>query len=321
VAFERETIRMESNKKVELVTEDNFNEEAYFALNPDVAASGQSGWDHFIQNGKREQRYQLAGYPGPRQTKYERFRHMLVAPYDNDPKKSFPIVTGDAIHDLSTYARESANDSYGVWDYEMATNPKKNYLDLGCGYRKQTYPNCLYVEVYNSRSADLIVEPNCLYPIKDATLDGIGCFAVLEHTRKPWLVVSEMKRMLKPGGKVFIDWPFLQPVHGYPSHFFNATREGLTSIFEDAGFEIEHCKTEINQTPAYTMRWILGVMAARLPEGELRDEFAQMRIGDLVALDVQGETWWKFLNALDPAAFSELACGNFLIGTKKASAA
>jgi SAM-dependent methyltransferase len=309
---------MIESRETEIVTDDNLSEDGYLAANPDVKQSGFPARAHFELHGRSEQRRQYAGYPPERQVKYGRFRQLLTPPYDEHPSGKFPIVTGDTHHDLSNYANESANEAYSIWDHEIASNPEKFYLDLGCGYRKHTFQNCLYVEVYNSRSADLIVEPNCLYPIRDGVLDGIGCFAVLEHTRKPWLVVSEMCRMLKPGGKVFIDWPFLQPVHGYPSHFFNATREGLSSIFEDAGFTIETCKTEVNQTPAYTMRWILGVMAARLPEGPLREEFLSMPIRDLVALDPLGETWSKFLMALDSAAFSELACGNFLIGTKTA---
>lgn len=307
---------MNKDRDTEIPNDENFSEAGYLAANPDVAEAGFSARAHFELHGRREDRRQYAGYPTERQNKYEKFRELLIAPYDDIPNGKFPIVTSSVHHDLSEYVSESANDAYSSWEHELAINPGQKYLDLGCGYRKRTFDNCLYIEVYNSRSADVIVEPNCLYPIKDNVLDGIGCFAVLEHTRKPWLVVSEMHRMLKPGGKVFIDWPFLQPVHGYPSHFFNATREGLTSIFEDAGFDVDTCMTEVNQTPAYTIQWILGAMAARLPEGALREEFLSMSARDLIALDRQSETWWKFLNALDPAAISELASGNFLIGTK-----
>ncbi|WP_163005975.1 class I SAM-dependent methyltransferase [Methylobacterium brachiatum] len=310
---------MTENRTLEPATDDNLSEEGYFAANPDVKAAGFRARQHFERYGRAENRHQYAGYPTSKQVKYERFRKFLKSPYDDHPIRSFPIFVGNHHNDLKEYAQESANNAYSLWDHELGSNPEKHYLDLGCGYREHTFENCLYVEVYNSRSADLIVDPSCIYPIEDSVLDGIGCFAVLEHTRKPWLVVSEMRRMLKPGGKVFIDWPFLQPVHGYPSHFFNATREGLVSIFEDAGFVVESCKTEVNQTPAYTMHWILSAMAARLPDGALRREFLSMSIGDLIALDEQSETWWRFLNALDPAAFAELACGNFLIGTKRAT--
>lgn len=309
---------MTTAQETEVPTEENFSEAGYHAANPDVAGAGFSARAHFELYGRSEDRRQYVGYPTARQNKYGRFRSLLIAPYDDHPSAEFPIVTSESYHDLSDYTCESANDAYSSWEHELALNPTKLYLDLGCGYRKRTFDNCLYVEVYKSRSADLIVEPNCLYPIRDGVLDGIGCFAVLEHTRKPWQVVSEMRRMLKPGGKVYIDWPFLQPVHGYPSHFFNATREGLTSVFEDAGFVVEACTTEVNQTPAYTVQWILGALAARLPDGAVREEFLNMSARDLIALDRQGDTWWRFLNALDEAAVSELASGNFLIGTKAA---
>lgn len=120
--------------------------------------------------------------------------------------------------------------------------------------------------------------------------------------------------MLKPGGRVFIDWPFLQPVHGYPSHFFNATREGMTSIFKDAGFEVDIATTGHHQTVAYTVQWVLGALHARLP-AELRPELAGMTIADVIALDVQGELWWRWINALDEAAKAELACGNMMVAT------
>lgn len=252
------------------------------------------------------------------QEKFRRFRSALKAPYDSDPNQSFPIYATDTPFDLKDYANESANHSVESFDNLAKALPDELFMDLGCGRRAITLDNVLYVEVYPSVSADLIVAADCRYPIKDSSLRGIGCFAVLEHTRQPWLVVQEMRRMLKPGGQVFIDWPFLQPVHGYPSHFFNATREGLTSIFEDEGFEVDHSFTGIHQTAAYSVQWLLGRFAHHLQDPELRHEFAQMRVSDLVSMSQQDPLWWKFLNALPPEAFAELACGNMLFATKAA---
>lgn len=253
------------------------------------------------------------------QTKFERFRHILQSPYDEHESSSFPIFTTDTPFDINDYASESANHSLDSFDNLARALPDDLFMDLGCGRRTVKLDNVLYVEVYPSVSADLIVAPDCRYPIKDASLRGIGCFAVLEHTRQPWRVVQEMRRMLKPGGQVFIDWPFLQPVHGYPSHFFNATREGLTSIFEDEGFTIDQAYTGIHQTAAYSVQWLLGRFAHNLRlagDVELLHEFAQMRVSDLVSMSQQDPLWWKFLNALSPEAFSELACGNMLYATK-----
>ncbi len=158
---------------------------------------------------------------------------------------------------MSQYQSESAGANVAQFDQMIQQHPDELFLDLGCGLREKTYDNCLYLEVYPSNSADLIVNPTGFYPIKDQSLYGIGCFAVLEHVPKPWQVIQEIHRMLKPGGWVMIDWPFLQPVHGYPSHFFNATREGLTSIFQDKGFEVVDAFTGDHQTAAFTVRWIL----------------------------------------------------------------
>lgn len=256
--------------------------------------------------------------PKSREQKYQRFRSALIAPYDSEIYQRFPIYTTDRHFNLDDYDRESANHSVDSFDDLAKALPDELFMDLGCGRRSVTLDNVLYVEVYPSVSADLIVEPNCRYPIRDGSLRGIGCFAVLEHTRQPWLVVQEMRRMLKTGGQIFIDWPFLQPVHGYPSHYFNATREGLTSIFEDEGFTVDAAYTGAHQTAAYTIQWILGRFAHHISDRKLRHQFARMTVGDFVAMSQQDPLWWKFLNALPPEAFSELACGNMLYATKAA---
>lgn len=299
-------------ERLQRVTADTFDAEAYLTANPDVAEAGMSAEDHYEAYGRHEERWQTK----PESDRFKRFKGLLEAPWDADA--DFPVITSGEHHDLSQYLNESANPGFGPFDAEIKANPDKLYMDLGCGRREEKFDNCLYLEVYPSVSADVVVEPDCLYPIRTGSLDGIGCFAVLEHCRKPWQVVAEMKRMLKPGGRVFIDWPFLQPVHGFPSHFFNATREGLRTVFADQGFEVDVCTTGAHETAAYTVRWVMGVFAHRLPEGPLRDEFESLTVKELVEMDVQGERWWRFLNALSPEAFSELACGNYLIGTKGA---
>ncbi|QEE37897.1 MULTISPECIES: methyltransferase domain-containing protein [unclassified Methylobacterium] len=247
--------------------------------------------------------------------KYERFRHILAEPLDNHPSGQFPIIAGDRHFDLSQYQSESANHNVEMFDNLIKSHPDELFLDLGCGLRSKTYENCLYLEVYPSNSADLIVEPDCFYPIKDQSLMGVGCFAVLEHVPRPWVVVREMYRMLKPGGYVMIDWPFLQPVHGYPSHYFNATREGLKSIFADQGFQVQQAFTGAHQSAAYTVRWILQVLLVRLPEAERR-RVGKMRVRDLISLDPHGEEWTHLLAALPEVAQSELACGNMLVAQK-----
>ena len=75
-------------------------------------------------------------------------------------------------------------------------------------------------------------------PFKDDEFDTIISTQVLEHVRRPWLVVEEMRRILKPGGIAFITAPFLVQHHGHPDDFFRYTTSGIASLFADRGFEI-----------------------------------------------------------------------------------
>jgi SAM-dependent methyltransferase len=85
-------------------------------------------------------------------------------------------------------------------------------------------------------------------PIRDASLAGIHCEAVLEHLEFPDTAVAEMFRALQPGGVVFAATPFLQPYHAYPDHYQNFTLRGHTRLFERAGFSVRDAGTCVGPT-------------------------------------------------------------------------
>lgn len=307
---------------VEKVTKENFFPTGYMLANPDLKMANVDPEKHFYEHGQFEDRKQICREflenTYYRKEKFNRFRSLIM--FDSRPSDmTFPVFIGTKHFDLDEYQAESANASFGPFIEEIERNPDKLYLDLGCGLRDIVYRNCLYLEVYPSVSADVIVSGDCKYPIKSESLDGIGCFAVLEHTRKPWLVVEEIYRMLKPGGIVFIDWPFLQPVHGFPSHYFNATREGLTSIFTDLGFSLDKVDTLSFQGPDYTVNWVLGKFINDLPD-YLQSRILKMSVSDLISQTPQNTFWQEILSHIEDETKSEFACGNTLIARKKCAA-
>ncbi len=106
------------------------------------------------------------------------------------------------------------------------------------------------------------------------------CLAVLEHTLRPEVVCDEIVRVLKPGGIARIDWPFLQPVHGYPHHYFNATPQGAVSRFQKT------CDTlssdiKLWQHPVFALNWILSEWASSLSE-PTRSDFRELPIGHFI---------------------------------------
>ena len=50
-------------------------------------------------------------------------------------------------------------------------------------------------------------------PFEDATFAGVVIQAVLEHVLDPAKCVAELHRVLKTGGQVYAETPFMQPVH------------------------------------------------------------------------------------------------------------
>lgn len=322
---------MEHDQRYETVTDENFEESLYLAANPDIARHKERGgdvWDHFDRHGRHEGRKQLTpaagGLPGDRRTrKYQRFERIL------DPSHGlggrfrflnglgcFPVAYGGNSSSLSDYDAEAANPGLGDFVEHVQANPDKLFLDVGCGRRDRTFDNCLYLEVYPSKSADIIMEPACNYPIADSSLDGIGCFAVMEHMTEPWTAAAEFARMLKPGGLVFIDYPFMVPVHGYPSHYFNATREGLLSLFRGS-FDVVKLNTGENQTPDHSLHWQLTSIVNALTDTVVRNELEELTVRELLAQAPGSYIWRRVIAALPEQVRADYAAGNTLIGCKR----
>lgn len=309
---------------LEVVNDENFDPQRYLAANPDIRDAARQNptfdpLDHFRRYGNREGRKQFAIRDAKRlAAKFRKFRPLLIASGSRFLVKSgtFPIAYGDQHRDLSDYDGESANPGLAAWTDTLRADPKGCYLDLGCGFRDIVFDNCLYVEVYPSRTADVIMVPSTPLPLRDGKLDGLGCFAVLEHVEEPFFVVHEIARVVRPGGRIFIDWPFLQPVHGYPSHYYNATRMGLVRAFEQA-FVIESITTDDSQGADFTLSWILKWFVDALDSEDLKNEMLSMRVHDLVALRPQDDFYRRCLRSMSEEMQMKLACGNTLMARRR----
>ena len=67
--------------------------------------------------------------------------------------------------------------------------------------------------------------------------DFVVCTEVLEHTLQPFAAASEIRRILKPGGRAFVSAPFNFRIHGPLPDCWRFTEHGLRALFKD--FEIE----------------------------------------------------------------------------------
>jgi len=90
-------------------------------------------------------------------------------------------------------------------------------------------------------------------PLESDYFDAILCIAVLEHVENPEEVVPELYRVLKPGGHLILEVPFLQPEHKVPTDFQRYTKDGLVRLVTHHGFSVERIKGLF--TVYHTLYW------------------------------------------------------------------
>lgn len=74
-------------------------------------------------------------------------------------------------------------------------------------------------------------------PFADNSVDHILVFNLLEHIYNVKFLAGEMRRVLKPGGRVIGSAPFLARIHPDPRDFFRYSQEALQRIFQESGFQ------------------------------------------------------------------------------------
>lgn len=86
-------------------------------------------------------------------------------------------------------------------------------------------------DIYGSASVDLICDAHYL-PLESGGYDGVWIQAVLEHVVEPRIVVAEIFRVLKKGGLVYAETPFMQQVHEGAYDFTRYTALGHRYLFK-----------------------------------------------------------------------------------------
>lgn len=111
---------------------------------------------------------------------------------------------------------------------ELLEKLSKNSLTLCIGEKRRETANdrVVYMGINPNDDNDIIADANDL-PFQGKSFDLVICRFVLEHLPDPQGVVKQIFRVLKKGGLVYVDMPFLQPFHPAPSDYSRLTLQGL----------------------------------------------------------------------------------------------
>lgn len=114
---------------------------------------------------------------------------------------------------------------------KQTKNTSKIVVNLGSGYT-DLREDIINVDLIPYQAVNVVCDITKV-PFKDNTVDQIINIAVLEHVPNPQAVIAEIHRILKPGGKLLCEIPFMQGFHASPYDFQRYTYEGMKVQFKD----------------------------------------------------------------------------------------
>jgi ubiquinone/menaquinone biosynthesis C-methylase UbiE len=87
------------------------------------------------------------------------------------------------------------------------------------------------------------LEPDAALPLADNSFDLVLCAETIEHVRDVQLFLSEVRRVLRPGGRLALTTPAARPLERpadpLSPHLRRFTRRSLSGLLADQGFEVE----------------------------------------------------------------------------------
>jgi SAM-dependent methyltransferase len=139
----------------------------------------------------------------------------------------------------------------GVRSFIETFDARDIVCDLGSGTR--TYGDrVVCIDGYCYDNVHVVCDLGAL-PFADGSIDGIISEAVLEHVPDPAAHVAEMFRVLRPGGRVYCYFPFMQAFHASPHDYTRLTMPGLRHLFE----AFTHRETRVAGGPTSGLLWTL----------------------------------------------------------------
>lgn len=107
-------------------------------------------------------------------------------------------------------------------------------INIGAG-NTRLHPNMKCLEIEAGLGVDIVGSALDL-PFQDNSVDLIVTQEVLEHVPDPFLAMREIHRVLKRGGRAYVQLPFMIGFHPCPRDYWRFTDQGIIQLAVQAGF-------------------------------------------------------------------------------------
>lgn len=121
-------------------------------------------------------------------------------------------------------------------------------LDVGSqdvnGSYRPLFEDCIYtgLDQTEGKNVDVVTSDPYKFPFDYDSFDVVISGQCLEHSPRPWLLVQEIARVLRPGGACCIIAPWEWEIHRYPVDCFRILPDGMRSMMADAGLTVVRCE-------------------------------------------------------------------------------
>lgn len=123
-----------------------------------------------------------------------------------------------------------------VLDFGCGSGPYRSLFD-GANYTAVDFPTTGHRD--SDKQVDIYWDGKKL-PFSNDSFDTVLMTEVLEHLFEPEVVLSELRRVLRPGGKLLITTPFIWELHEVPYDYARYTLYGIQSLALHAGYSVVH---------------------------------------------------------------------------------
>lgn len=167
-----------------------------------------------------------------------------------------------------------------------ASGPDAIALDMGCGtgLHRSLCEHAGFQWIgldYAEPEAPILGDGHAL-PFADASVECVVSLAVLEHIRYPFVVASEVMRVLKPGGIYMGTVSFLEPFHG--DSYYHHTHLGTYNTLSTAGFDVRRVAPHAGWSGLRAQVTMAGLFP-RMPE--------PLAVALIWPLEMFHKLWWR----------------------------
>jgi SAM-dependent methyltransferase len=127
---------------------------------------------------------------------------------------------------------------------EQLVRLKAGSIALNIGSGGTRYDNVTNLDIFDGPNVD-IVGHGAVLPFSDRSVDLVITQEVLEHVADFQGLISEIHRVLRPGGVFFCQVPFQIGFHPGPSDYWRFTRQGLEHLFAGPHWQLQELRISL----------------------------------------------------------------------------